>query len=284
MTTEETTPLKPISNSPTPSETIPEPSDGNPSDNPSETLPKSEETAPHKRTRKQQSPLSKTVRIDIGLIMMCVTLTISTLISGFVARDEMKGLISSVETQETEILALKEEVASQRSVIRDLQSKLSTLEKENEELKEKMKESNTPATIPYIPYNYFLDDLGKYLSPWLNPDGVDGEDEEGFLPSNQPETIQDHGYLGIEVRETDDGVVVEKITRSGPSDFKVGDRIVSVNDQKVKNFNDLKKIIQEKSVGDVVEVRVSRNGKEGIFEVKLIENPSKKQPELSEKL
>ena len=73
--------------------------------------------------------------------------------------------------------------------------------------------------------------------------------------------------------ESKDGVIVTQILKGGISDkagLKTEDIIISVNDEKIKNEQDLIFAINDMRVGDVLKLKVLRNGSEEVIEMKLV--------------
>jgi serine protease Do len=68
------------------------------------------------------------------------------------------------------------------------------------------------------------------------------------------------------------GVIVVQIQKGGVSDkagLKVEDVIIAVNDEKVRNEQDLVFAINDKRKGDVIKLKIIRSGSENIIEMKL---------------
>ena len=73
--------------------------------------------------------------------------------------------------------------------------------------------------------------------------------------------------------DSKDGVIVTQILRGGISDkagLKAEDIIIYANDEKITNEQDLVFTINDMRVGDVLKLKVLRNGSEEIIEMKLV--------------
>ena len=73
--------------------------------------------------------------------------------------------------------------------------------------------------------------------------------------------------------KNNEGVIVTQIMQGGISDkagLKTEDIIISVNDEKVKNEQDLIFAINDMRVGDILKLKVLRNGSEEVIEMKLV--------------
>lgn len=64
---------------------------------------------------------------------------------------------------------------------------------------------------------------------------------------------------------------VESGSNAEKAGFETGDRIVSVDGQEISESADIKKIISDKSVGDVIKIEVERDGKTGTLSLTLEE-------------
>lgn len=85
-------------------------------------------------------------------------------------------------------------------------------------------------------------------------------------------------YLGVVTRDTstDDGVVVVDMDANGPAykaGVKVGDKIVSLDGQAVRNQQDLNSLIRKRNPGDKIVVTVNRSGQNLNITVTLGERP-----------
>ncbi|MCL5985755.1 MAG: trypsin-like peptidase domain-containing protein [Actinobacteria bacterium] len=97
-----------------------------------------------------------------------------------------------------------------------------------------------------------------------------------------------HPFIGIEgVTISDEiskqfnlgnleGVYVVNVVKGGPAEkagIAPGDVITAINGEQVKAYGDLIALLREHKVGERISVTIIRDGKEKIFEVKLIERP-----------
>jgi predicted metalloprotease with PDZ domain len=71
-------------------------------------------------------------------------------------------------------------------------------------------------------------------------------------PVTPPAAAERRGYLGISVRETEDGIVVDRVL-DGPAKtagVAPGDRIVRIGDNAVQGLDGLDKVLTRSKVGD----------------------------------
>lgn len=83
--------------------------------------------------------------------------------------------------------------------------------------------------------------------------------------------------LGIQVKETDDGVVIAGFSSDSNAEsagLKINDIIVAIDGNKYDTYNDIVSYIGEKSVGDIVSVTVNRDGEEKTIDVELVAHTS----------
>jgi len=85
--------------------------------------------------------------------------------------------------------------------------------------------------------------------------------------------VVDRPYLGVSVRYVPEGsyygaeggIFVEEIVMNGPAynaGFKLGDKLISMDDVEIKETGDIIKVRDSHKVGDTIEVVVERDGKE----------------------
>ena len=89
--------------------------------------------------------------------------------------------------------------------------------------------------------------------------------------------VKDRAALGVKVYRnssyyTTDGVMISQIIEGGGAEeagLQVNDIITSINDVKISSYGDLTKVMDSKTIGDVVTVTVLREDKEMKFQVEL---------------
>lgn len=117
--------------------------------------------------------------------------------------------------------------------------------------------------IPINKVKKAIDDLikyGKVIRPWLGIYGVDL-------------TPQLSSYYNLPVQE---GVIIVKIVQGSPAEIsgmEEGDIILSIDRMPIKNMVELQKIIQNKKVGEEVEIRIIRRYRTYDVKVELSESP-----------
>ena len=137
------------------------------------------------------------------------------------------------------------------------------LEEQNAELQEQL--DNLPDGDYNYDFNEFFEQFGELFGDYGSWFGIpeDGEKNVFPVPSN-------HGYLGIRVEETDDGVrVVESLPNIKSDVFEADDMILEVDGTEVKTIEDISKVLEETKQGDTVEVLVKRGNKEETLNVEL---------------
>lgn len=84
--------------------------------------------------------------------------------------------------------------------------------------------------------------------------------------------VKGSGFLGFGSTDSDDGLLIGKVLKDGPSDkagIKAGDIILKVDDTDIADKEAFKAILKEKSVGDNIKLVIQRKGKEKTIELKL---------------
>jgi serine protease Do len=95
-------------------------------------------------------------------------------------------------------------------------------------------------------------------------------------------TYPEKPWLGVQVREINEkaskeygypiGVLITHVVPDGPSakaGIKPGDVIIGFNDKEIKTFDELRASLDSQEVGDVIDLKLWRNGDEFIMKVKL---------------
>lgn len=103
-------------------------------------------------------------------------------------------------------------------------------------------------------------------------------------------------WIGIGLQELDEkladkfkvksGVLINKIDEKGPgkdAGLKIGDIVTKIDNEEVRNPDELAKTVAERRVGDKVRLTIMRDGKEKIIEVKLAPW-GKKEPQAAEEI
>ncbi|MCD6591257.1 MAG: trypsin-like peptidase domain-containing protein [Candidatus Aenigmarchaeota archaeon] len=113
---------------------------------------------------------------------------------------------------------------------------------------------------------------GRVRRPWLGISGIDVTK----IVTNFWNVGIDHGVLIVDFTENSparDAGLKETISRPGKSDFVLGDIIVGINNDEVRNMSDLLTVLMKYSPGDIVNVKIYRDGKFLTIPVKLGERP-----------
>ena len=196
------------------------------------------------------------------------------------------SVVFSVVITQREIAAYLDNSGKQIEDITQLKIDVGELKKENQGLKKELAEANQEITdlklkVEGVPAEGISGPAidGRWLEKfiqWIAPDGIGNSFQIPVIPGDGsvlvPDSDANHGYLGVTVREDPEkGIVVEEITRTDKDTFKEGDVIIEVDGKEVKTVSDIYDVISKKDVGDVIEVRISRNNKDGILRVPLIE-------------
>jgi len=87
-----------------------------------------------------------------------------------------------------------------------------------------------------------------------------------------PPAEKEPGFLGIAPEERDGGLVVAEVVPGSPAaamGVLVGDRILAVNDARVRTLDDLRSALSGLSAGDAVRLAVRRDGERLVLEGKL---------------
>src|SRR5882724_9564490 len=107
---------------------------------------------------------------------------------------------------------------------------------------------------------------GQVLRPKL---GIGTRDVEAF--KNQLDLPVSDGVIILQVApgEAAANAGLRGVTQTENGDFEIGDIIVGIDNEKVKNNDDLYRILDKHQVGDTVQVQVFRNGRRTTVPVRL---------------
>jgi len=89
-------------------------------------------------------------------------------------------------------------------------------------------------------------------------------------------------YLGVRCDADKNDVIVIEVTENSPAadaGIRQGDRILSFGGRRIKNFNDLKLLVNQFSPGDSVPVKIERGGRQLQLNIELIDRRSLVDPE-----
>lgn len=103
--------------------------------------------------------------------------------------------------------------------------------------------------------------------------------DDGELPPPAPGGVQPQsGYLGVEAEaDPAGGVRIEGFRETGKAKaagLKIGDRIVEVDGNEIKDDDEFGLLLEKTLPGDTVALKVIRDGKEQEVKVKLVEQPA----------
>lgn len=96
-----------------------------------------------------------------------------------------------------------------------------------------------------------------------------------MLPSESDIRTLNRPYLGIRLRDGDDGVVISSVADGSPAaeaGLRVGDVVRSLGGRQLEQRRDLREIMADLGPGDTIEVVVVRDGEE------LIVRPTLRKP------
>lgn len=79
-----------------------------------------------------------------------------------------------------------------------------------------------------------------------------------------------------EISITNERLIVTYIDELAETDLKIGDEIISINDEKITSKEQLKNILAQKEVGDTVNFNILRDNKELVTSAKIIEYDNNK--------
>ena len=88
----------------------------------------------------------------------------------------------------------------------------------------------------------------------------------------------EHAWLGVSIEDSNDGVAISAVIENSPAQdagIEEGDVILEVDGVAIDAPQDLTSIVTEKSPGDKVELKVTRDGDERTVEIELGERPNR---------
>ena len=91
-----------------------------------------------------------------------------------------------------------------------------------------------------------------------------------------------HAYLGVQVRDADDGVEITGLADDGPAaqaGLRAGDVITELGGKQVEGASALTSLVDERKPGDSVEVKIRRGGDTQTLTVELGERPATTGPQ-----
>ena len=175
------------------------------------------------------------------------------------------GLLSAGLYGKIKIGELNSRLAEKDGQIETLQEQIRTLEEENAELQGKADHApnySMPDFGDGEEFKDFMEQFGQFFGNWFD---MPGEDGSSFLPADA-----DHGYLGIRVEETNDGVrVVETLPNAKSDVLKKDDLILKVDGKEVKSVSEISDVLKKYKTGDTIEVIVKRGDEEETVKVEL---------------
>ncbi|MFA5603483.1 MAG: S16 family serine protease [Bacilli bacterium] len=121
------------------------------------------------------------------------------------------------------------------------------------------------ATLPsflysYINQNWELIPKEKIVLPNENRKEVKFRDQMMLKESLQNAIIVGYKKAGIDVLIKDPKLLITYIDENSKTNLKIGDEILSINNIKTKNLNDIKTISKSFNLDDLLEVEVKRDG------------------------
>lgn len=194
------------------------------------------------------------------------------------------GLAVMAIFAERKISVLNRQLADQTVIIDSRDEQIGELKQKNKELEEKNKElqEKVDSAVPSEPeysapdyheyYNYNFGDIDDYIKYFEQIFGGAENWSYGFNENKDNDVSEAHGYLGVRVSETEDGVVVNENLPTQKGDaFEKDDRILKVEDTEIKRVSDIAAALSDKKAGETVQVTVERNGETRILDIELTE-------------
>ena len=137
------------------------------------------------------------------------------------------------------------------------------------------------ATIPTLIFSLFNKDFKVIKQDDVMLDTEDYESYEMRDKVLMHESISNAIYVAYKktnkyIKELSNKIVIIYITESSNSDLKVGDEIISINNEYVYNKDDVTNIVNKLSVGSKVDIKVKNNNKDYTRYAYIIEEDNKK--------
>ena len=137
------------------------------------------------------------------------------------------------------------------------------------------------ATIPTLIFSLFNKDFKVIKQDDVMLDTEDYESYEMRDKVLMHESISNATYVAYKkankyIKELSNKIVIIYITESSNSDLKVGDEIISINNEYVYNKDDVTNIVNKLSVGSKVDIKVKNNNKEYTRYAYIIEEDNNK--------
>ena len=123
------------------------------------------------------------------------------------------------------------------------------------------------ATIPTLIFSLFNKDWKVIKQDEVMLDTEDYEAYEMRDKVLMDESISNAIYVAYKkankyIKELSNKIVIIYVTESSNSDLKVGDEIISINNEKIYNKDDVTKVISNLPIGSKIDVKVKNNNKE----------------------
>ena len=137
------------------------------------------------------------------------------------------------------------------------------------------------ATIPTLIFSLFNKDFKVIKQDDVMLDTEDYESYEMRDKVLMDESISNAIYVAYKkankyIKELSNKIVIIYVTESSNSDLKVGDEIISINNEYVYNKDDVTNIVNKLSVGSKVDIKVKNNNKEYTRYAYIIEEDNNK--------
>ena len=137
------------------------------------------------------------------------------------------------------------------------------------------------ATIPTLIFSLFNKDFKVIKQDDVILDTEDYESYEMRDKVLMDESISNATYVAYKkankyIKELSNKIVIIYITETSNTDLKVGDEIISINNEYVYNKDDVTNIVNKLSVGSKVDIKVKNNNKEYTRYAYIIEEDNNK--------